>query len=88
MTFISFLTICIAVIYAICYLIVSIKAKETLRFKGYAPNEITRIIIKESFEYTIVAVIIFLLFGELTMKFNEMNYNVEQAQYIIPDSAN
>lgn len=85
MTFISFLLICSALIFAMCYVIVSIKSKETLRFKGFSQKEINKQLTEEAFYYTIIAILIFLLFGELTTQLRQIDHSVDDDQFIIKE---
>lgn len=86
MTFTIFLIICSLIIYAICYVIVLIKSKETLRFKGYSQIEINKKITYEAIVYTIVAILIFVIFGQLTTIVREQIKTPEEDQYIIPET--
>jgi ABC-type antimicrobial peptide transport system permease subunit len=62
---------------------VLIKSKETLRFKGYSQIEINKKISSEAAIYTVVAMLIFVIFGQLTTVFREHTKLPEEEQYII-----
>lgn len=83
MTFIIFNLVLIALLYAMCFMIVSYRTRGEDRYKGLPAKEVNLGIAKETAIYTIIAIIIFAIFSMITQNLSQPDPRNEENQYII-----
>jgi heme/copper-type cytochrome/quinol oxidase subunit 2 len=83
MTFIIFNLVLIALLYAMCFMIVSYRTRGEDRYKGLLAKEVNLSIAKETAIYTIIAIIIFAIFSMITQNLSQPDPRNEENQYII-----